>query len=56
MVLSPTAVRFLNSIGVLNHTAPEAKTSFNDFYLYEDFGDSYVRFNSDTRGGKSTLV
>lgn len=55
LVLSPTSIRFLNSLGILSLVPNGNKTFFNNFFMYEDFGDSYVNFTSDQRKS-STLV
>jgi hypothetical protein len=50
-------MRLLNSLGVLQLCNPELIHSFDELYLYEDFGDSFLHLNTDaTDHTTSTLV
>lgn len=47
----------LNSLGVLELCNPELIHSFDELYLYEDFGDSFLHLTTDaTDHTTSTLV
>jgi len=49
-------MRFLYSLGVLQHCETNDYFTFDDFFIYEDFGDSYLKFSSDSSNSKSTIV
>jgi hypothetical protein len=50
-------MRLLNSLGVLQLCNPDFIQTFDELYLYEDFGDSFLHLTTDaTDYTTSTLV
>ena len=56
VTLSPSSLRMLRSLDVLQRCNHECITPFQDMIVYEEAGSSYMRFNNQKHSERSILV
>lgn len=56
MILSPSIVNFLNSIEALKECEQTRMQEFNEMFLYEGYGDSYMHFSKNDQANDSYMV